>query len=78
MEILCLLGLDATEYLSSGPLIDQRLLHNRNRIAHGEREVIQPEDYVFLHERIIQLLEQFRTDVENAAVSRSYLTRIPV
>lgn len=72
-EILCLLGFDPTEYVSSGPLIDQRLLKNRNRIAHGEREELEPEDYEFLHERIFQLIDQFRTDVENAAALRSYL-----
>ena len=73
IEILCLLGLDSTEYLTSGPLIDQRLLHNRNRIAHGERGDIEPDDYEVLHQRIVLVIEQFRTDLENAAARRSYL-----
>ncbi len=72
-EILCLLGLDSTEYLSSGPLIDQRLLRNRNSIAHGERGEIEPADYEFLQERVVQVIERFRTDIENAAARQSYL-----
>ena len=76
-QITCLIGLDATEYLSNGPLIDGSLRDNRNRIAHGERELIQPEDYALLHERIIHLIDRFRTDVENAAVRRSYLAHPP-
>lgn len=73
IEILCLLGLDSTGYLSSGPLIDQRLLRNRNRIAHGDRGDMDPDDYSFLQERIVQVIEQFRDDVENAAALHSYL-----
>ena len=72
-QIICLVGLDPTEYLSNGLLIDASLRDNRNRIAHGEQELIQPEDYAILHERIIHLIDRFRTDVENAAVCRSYL-----
>ena len=72
LEILCLLGLDSTNYLPNGPLIDQRLLRNRNSIVHGDREDIQPEDYEVLHSRMIEILDHFRTDVENAAAQSSF------
>jgi hypothetical protein len=72
-EILCVVGLDATEYLSKKPIIDQRLLGNRNPVAHGEqRPGIEPDDYVALHDDIIQLVERFRNDIENAAATNSY------
>lgn len=71
-EILCLLGLDATEYSLKGPIINQRLLANRNGVAHGENLSIEPDDYYFPHDNIIQLVERFRTDVENAAVNGNY------
>ena len=76
-QIICLIGLDASEYLSNSLLIDGSLRNNRNRVAHGERELIQPEDYTLLHERITHLIDRFRTDVENAAVRSSYLAEPP-
>ena len=73
IDVLCLLGIDATEYRTSGALIDQRLLENRNRIAHGEQGSIEPDDYEFLQERVLEIIERFRTDLQNAAVLQSYL-----
>ena len=71
-EILTLLGLDYGEYLLKGPLLDQKLLANRNRIAHGERTEVGPEDFEELHIEIVQLIDRFSTDVQNAAVIASY------
>ncbi len=71
-EIFCLLGLDGKEYLLKGHLLDQRLLANRNLVAHGERPEISSSDYEDLHSEIIQLVEWFRTDIENAAVASAF------
>ena len=71
-EILCLLGLDARNYLLKQPLLDQKLLAKRNLIAHGRQTEIELEDYYGLHDEIVQLVENFRTDVENAAVRETY------
>ena len=72
-EILCAVGLDSSEYLLKKPIIDQRLLANRNAIAHGER---RPEfgvdDYAGLNDDIVQLVERFRTDIENAASTNRF------
>lgn len=72
-EILCAMGLDNKEYLIKKPIIDLRLLGNRNAIAHGER---RPEfgldDYIGLSNDIVQLVERIRTDIENAAATRRF------
>ena len=71
-EILVLLGLDNSNYLTKGPLLDEKLLANRNRVAHGERVEIDSGDYDVLHSQIIQLAEWFNTDVQNAAVTEKF------
>ena len=71
-EILCLLGLDDEEYLLKQQLLDQKLLQKRNLIAHGRQTEIELDDYFGLHDEIVQLVEKFRTDVENAAALENY------
>ena len=72
IEILCLLGLDDEEYLLKQQLLDQKLLQKRNLIAHGRQTEIELDDYFGLHDEIVQLVEKFRTDVENAAALENY------
>ena len=72
-EILCRVGVDDTAYRSKKSIIDERLIGNRNRVAHGDQYLgIQPDDYAGLHDDIVQLIERFRDDVENAAVTGTY------
>ena len=71
-EILCLLGLNGQEYLLKRQLLDQRLVMNRNLVAHGKRVEIELDDYSGLHDEIIQLVQKFRTDVENAAATEDF------
>ena len=71
-EILQYVGIDATHYETKNPILDERLLRNRNSVSHGQRLEIQSEDYVSLHETMIELIERFRTDVENAATLNKY------
>ena len=71
-EILCLLGLDNESYRSKQVLLDKKLLEKRNLIAHGRQTEIELDDYFGLHDEIVQLVEKFRTDVENAAALENY------
>ena len=71
-EVLALLGLNNVNYLSKGQLLNEKLLANRNRVAHGERVEIDPSDYDLLHNEIIQLVDWFSTDVQNAAATGQY------
>lgn len=72
-EVLCLLGLDEKRYVLKRQLLDQRLLRNRNLIAHGRPVEIEPDDYFLLHDEVLQLVQDFRSDVENAAASLACL-----
>ena len=72
-EIMCAVGLDSREYLLKKLIIDQRLLANRNAIVHGERRPeIGADEYATLNDDIVQLVERFRTDIENAAATNSF------
>ena len=66
-QILCLIGRDVGEYESMNQLLDQKLLGNRNLVAHGRRVNVDADDYAELHTEIIRLVDMFRDDVENAA-----------
>ena len=74
-EIVCQLGLDHRSYLTKRQLLDQKLVANRNVVAHGGRMSIEAEDYFLLHEEVLHLVLQFRNDVENAAASEDYRRR---
>ncbi len=71
-EIFCLLGLDDNHYLIKRQLLDNRLLKKRNLVAHGRHVEIEPDDYSALHDEVIQLVEHFRNDVENAAAREAF------
>ena len=72
-EILLALGADSTSYETRKPIIDYRLLSNRNAAAHGERLTIGWGDYVGLHDMVIQLVDRFKEDVEESAEQKKYL-----
>lgn len=71
-EILHLLDLDYRPYETKKVLLDERLLHNRNKISHGERLHVTSTDYDELHSEVLNLLDMFRDDVENAALIRRF------
>ena len=76
-EIVATIGIDANPYMLKGKLIDQRLLANRNRIAHGERMetlvgISSADDYVELHDMVLELIEKFSENVREAANKENY------
>ena len=71
-DILSLIGIESDSYLAKRPIVDQRLVDNRNVIAHGGRPEILNDDFVQLHADIIQLMDRFRDDVEEAASKGRY------
>lgn len=71
-ELLSVVGIDSKEYLSKNVMIDKRLVQNRNIVAHGEHYQMTPEDYLELHGAIIEMMNRFRNDLENAAAARAY------
>ncbi len=71
-EIICILGLDYSFFELKENLIDEKLLKRRNTIAHGEYLSLNREEYFELHEQVLLMMEEFRTQIENNAVLESY------
>lgn len=71
-EIIWTLGLDYSFFEPLEKLIDAVLLGKRNAIAHGEQEPISQKDYLDLHTKVVEMMENFRTEIENAAVGGKY------
>ncbi len=72
-DIICILGLDYSLYETKEKIIDETLLRSRNEIAHGQYLLIEFDQYTELHREIISLMDLFRDQIENAAISKTYL-----
>lgn len=72
LGILSLVGIESDSYLAKRPIVDQRLVDNRNIIAHGGRPAIVNDDFVQLQGDIILLMDAFRDDIEEAASKGRY------
>ncbi|WP_353259364.1 MAE_28990/MAE_18760 family HEPN-like nuclease [Prochlorothrix hollandica] len=71
-EIICVLGLDYSPYELKQRLIDTELLAKRNAIAHGEHLEIDSDDYGKLHNQVITMMDDFKTQIENSASQKLY------
>lgn len=71
-EITCVIGLDFSPYETKEKLIDEKLLRTRNEIAHGRGLFIGVDEYFALHQQVMDLLDLFRNQVENAAATKAY------
>jgi hypothetical protein len=71
-EIICLLGLEYDPYELSEHLIDERLLRQRNMIAHGRYLISDLDSYIELHELIIKMMDMLRDQIDNAASMAAY------
>ncbi|NER51212.1 MAG: hypothetical protein F6J92_31985 [Symploca sp. SIO1A3] len=76
-EITALLGIDFSEYSRKSVLIDTKLLKTRNTIAHGNYLIFDREEYIELHREVINMLDLFRNQIENAAIKQEYLQQSP-
>ena len=70
--ILSQVGIESDSYLAKRPIVDQRLVDNRNVIAHGGRPEILNDEFAQLHSDIIELMDKFRDDIEEAASEARY------
>jgi hypothetical protein len=61
-----------TRYQARKNQIDESLLKRRNEIAHGEQNIPKKEDFLALYSDIIDLIDNFRTDLENICCTQSY------
>lgn len=76
-EITATIGIDCNQYMTKKVLVDRRLLGNRNKIAHGERldkleGILDVNDYINLHEAIVELINNFAQNIKEAAKNEEY------
>ena len=72
-QIARFLGVDTSTYLAKKNLIDVTLLKRRNTIAHGSYIPVDRIGYEDLGGEITVLMRQFKDDLQNAAVLKTYL-----
>ncbi|MEO1802072.1 MAG: MAE_28990/MAE_18760 family HEPN-like nuclease, partial [Cyanobacteria bacterium J06629_2] len=68
-----ILGIDFSSYSTKSVLIDTKLLKARNEIAHGEYSTSDRDEYLELHVEVINMLDLFSNDIQNAAITKDYL-----
>ncbi len=74
-EIVTTIGLDFTNYETKSKLIDEQLLNYRNNVAHGQYLEVDVKEYLVLHEEVKNMIDKFKTDVENAAIQSTFIRR---
>jgi len=71
-DILAILGLDYRPFEVHEKTVIERLREWRNGIAHGRYLRVRITDYHELHEKALDLLDELRTQISNAAMGRTY------
>lgn len=67
-NILQAIGFATTPYETKANLINESLLKRRNTIAHGEYIDVSKDEWGILADEVLQMLRQFKSDIENAMV----------
>lgn len=73
IDILEMIGLEASVFSTKFHLIDHSLLKMRNEIAHGRWIPISPERYEELHFEVLSLIQTAHRIIVSAAENRQYL-----
>ena len=71
-EVFSVLGIDSSFFETKKQFINQRLVKNRNEIAHGRYLLIDIIDYYEIFKIIIELIKNFKDRIENAAITEAY------
>ncbi|MCE2515342.1 MAG: hypothetical protein J4F37_10090 [Acidobacteria bacterium] len=71
-EILQVLDFDRSRYATRRALINEKLVHRRNAVAHGEQLDLGRADYRDLQSSVLEMIEWFRDEIETSAVSQAY------
>lgn len=72
-EIIYTLNFDYSPYETKEKIVDEKLVSNRNNIAHGQYLLIDVSDYFQLESDILALMNVFNSQIDNAAFQQHYL-----
>jgi hypothetical protein len=72
-NIAASLDIATTAYETKFNLIDESLVHRRNKVAHGEYFDLDANDFRNLADEVLQIMRCYKTDLENAASQATYL-----
>jgi hypothetical protein len=72
-EIISTLNFDYSPYATKEVIIDEKLVANRNKIAHGRYLQMDSDEYFQLESDILALMNLFNNQIDNAVVQKSYL-----
>lgn len=73
-EITQKVGVDYSSYQLKENLIDEKFLGLRNAISHGEYRSIEVDDFTDLYDEITCLMNDYKNQLSNIAITRAYLT----
>lgn len=73
IDICVLLGLSHNNYEHNFDFIDKIVVGKRNHVAHGEDVSDSLEEFTQNSAKVLEMMRQFRTDIENAALEKKYL-----
>ncbi|MGQ0709061.1 MAG: MAE_28990/MAE_18760 family HEPN-like nuclease [Rhodoferax sp.] len=67
------LGVNTAPYHHLYPYIDETIVNNRNKIAHGEFIEITNDQFHALIDRVSELIRNYKNDLENIVAMKAYL-----
>lgn len=67
------IGIETKRYEPNYNFIDESLLKRRNTIAHGDYLDVDAVSFEEIKTRVVMLMDWFKTDLENAAVGKTYI-----
>lgn len=73
-ENICqILMLDPDKIVTNKDYLDESIVGARNRIAHGDYFTVTDDQLVKAIEYVLEIMRQFRTEVENSVALKKYL-----
>lgn len=72
-DISTAIGVNYSLFVTKSALIDERLVANRNNIAHGQTLEIDVADFVAIFQEVTAMMELWRNELENACVTKRFL-----
>ena len=66
------LDISTAPYETKFHMIDESLVNRRNKVAHGEYLDLSASDFISLADDILQMMRNYKTDIENSATLQSY------